>query len=215
MKKIKLSKADILSALLCALTMIPCLGVYNRLPDRIATNFDLSGKPQQYFSKEFMVFVFPLIMAVIQLILCAITNLFHQKDTRDALNKAIRFLTPSVFYVAEFSIMLYALDQNKNIFAIICTLLGIILVIKGNFLPKIRRNMFLGIRTPHTLANQEVWDKTHRFTGAVSTICGILIIPFSFVNNYIVVVFIYLQAIILPFIYSEMIYRAKKQELQE
>lgn len=215
MRKIRLSKADLLSALLCVIAMLPGIGVYNKLPDRIATNFSISGEPQQYYSKAFVVFVFPLIVAAIQLVLCVLTNLFHQKDTRDLLNKAVRFLTPTIYYVGQFTIMLYALEKLTNMLIVVCTLIGVLLIIKGNFLPKIRRNMFLGVRTPHTLANQEVWDKTQRFTGVVSTICGIVIIPFAFDGNWIATFFIYAQAVILPFIYSEMTYRRAKQEVHE
>lgn len=62
MKKIKLNKADWISALLCTVVIIPEISVYSRLPDRIATNFDIYGQPNQYSSKNFAVFGIPLVM---------------------------------------------------------------------------------------------------------------------------------------------------------
>jgi len=37
---------------------------------------------------------------------------------------------------------------------------------------RIRQNYFFGIKTPWTLANEEVWRKTHRFTGYVWVAAG-------------------------------------------
>ncbi len=212
MKKIRLSKADLISALLCTVVIIPEISVYNKLPDRIATNFNVYGQPNQYSSKNFAVFGIPLLMTVIQLILCLITNLFHQTGKRDFINRAIRFISPAMLCFAQLFILLYSLGQIKNITSVVCTFTAVLYVIAGNYMPKIRRNMFLGIRTPHTLGNQEVWDKTHRFTGVIFFICGIVMIPFSLVNNFIAVIMIIAFMIIIPIIYSEMVYRLINQK---
>lgn len=215
MKKIRLCKADLISALLCMAIMIPGISVYNKLPDRIATNFGLNGQPQQYASKNFTVFGIPLLMTAIQLLLCIITNLFHQTGTRDIINRAIRFVFPAVYYVAQFSLLLYALGQIKNPASVACTFMAVLFVVMGNYMPKIRRNMFLGIRTPHTLLNQEVWDKTHRFSGALFILCGIVMLPFSLAGNYIAVGIILAIKMIMPAVYSEMIYRAERSNMHE
>lgn len=215
MKKIQLSKADLISALLCTVVIIPEISVYSKLPDRIATHFNVYGQPDQYSSKNFAVFGIPLVMTVIQLILCLITNLFHQTDKRDFINRAIRFISPAVLCFAQLSILLYSLGQIKNLTSVICTFMAVLYVITGNYMPKIRRNMFLGIRTPHTLSNQEVWDKTHRFTGVIFFICGIVMIPFSLVNNFIAVVMIIAIMMIIPIIYSEMVYRLVNQKMHK
>lgn len=215
MKKIRLSKADLISALLCMVVIIPEISVYSKLPDRIVTHFNVYGQPDQYSSKNFAVFGIPLVMTGIQLILCIITNLFHQTDKRDFINRAIRFISPATLCFTQLYILLYSLGQIKNPTSLVCTFMAVLFMIAGNYMPKIRRNMFLGIRTPHTLRNQEVWDKTHRFTGVIFFICGIVMIPFSLINDYIAVVIIMAVMIIIPIVYSEMVYRLLKQEIHE
>ena len=42
---------------------------------------------------------------------------------------------------------------------------GVMLIVVGNILGKLRANYVIGIRTRWTLADPTVWDKTHRFTG--------------------------------------------------
>ena len=68
-------------------------------------------------------------------------------------------------------------DMNRGVEAGV----GLLLIVLGNFMGKITRNFFVGIRTPWTLASDEVWLRTHRLggklfvlAGAVFFVCGIL-----------------------------------------
>lgn len=215
MKKIRLDKADVISALLCMLLIIPGAVVYGRLPDRIATHFDISGNPGQYVSKGFAVFGIPVVIAAIQLVFCAATNIFCGTDKRDTLNSIIRFVVPAAYYIAQLSILLYALGQLKSVASVVCTFMAVVFVISGNYMPKVRRNMFLGFRTPHTLRYQEVWDKTHRLAGVVLVICGIVMIPFSLMKNYSAVAVIIAVMVIIPLIYSEKVYYSVNKKKHE
>ncbi len=48
-----------------------------------------------------------------------------------------------------------------------------LLLVCGNFLPRVRPSYFMGIRTPWTLASAEVWRRTHRFAGKLLFLCGV------------------------------------------
>jgi uncharacterized membrane protein len=54
-------------------------------------------------------------------------------------------------------------------------IIGGIFVVIGNFLGKVRRNFFVGIRTPWTLASDEVWVRTHRLGGWLFVLAGIAV----------------------------------------
>jgi len=51
---------------------------------------------------------------------------------------------------------------------------AILIIILGNYLPKTRRNWFLGIRTPWTLSSDITWEKTHRLGGRLFMVAGII-----------------------------------------
>ncbi len=57
---------------------------------------------------------------------------------------------------------------------IIVGLISLLLLIMGNYLPKTRSNWFFGIRTPWTLSSEEAWEKTHRITGRLFMVLGLL-----------------------------------------
>lgn len=52
--------------------------------------------------------------------------------------------------------------------------LGILFIILGNFMKTIKPNYFLGIRTPWTLENEQVWKETHELAGKLWFIGGLL-----------------------------------------
>src|SRR6185503_8795883 len=56
---------------------------------------------------------------------------------------------------------------------------GVLLIAVGNYLGKARRIAVFGVRTPWTLADATVWDRTHRFTGAAMVLGGLVLIALS------------------------------------
>ncbi|MCR5323875.1 MAG: SdpI family protein [Lachnospiraceae bacterium] len=206
MKRKLITKPDIISVLLCLSAMLPGILVYGRLSDRIATNFDLAGEPAQYMSKAFTVFGMPLAVSAIQLVLCLASNFFFSNKT-DRINSFIRFISPFALYVGMIVSLMYAMGLLKNVMVIFGCLYALICIITGNYMPKLRRNLLLGIRVPRTLKDQEIWDRTHRFAGGMYIFGGIMAIPVTLTGKYIALIAIALLLLIIPIIYSEMIYR--------
>jgi len=54
--------------------------------------------------------------------------------------------------------------------------IGLLFIVMGNYLPKVRSNWFVGVRTPWTLSSEEVWYRTHRIVGALMVGCGVLML---------------------------------------
>ena len=57
--------------------------------------------------------------------------------------------------------------------------IGILLVILGNIMPKMRRNAMFGLRTKWSMTNDSVWQKSQRFGGIASVLCGLAMIVIS------------------------------------
>lgn len=60
-------------------------------------------------------------------------------------------------------------------------LMGLMFIFLGNLLPKVPKNFFIGIKTPWTLANEVIWDKTHRLGGLLFVIGGVIMLLKGFV----------------------------------
>jgi uncharacterized membrane protein len=59
---------------------------------------------------------------------------------------------------------------------LLMVLIGGFFVVVGNVFGKLRTNYMVGIRTPWTLADERVWDQTHRFGGRVFVAGGLAMI---------------------------------------
>jgi uncharacterized membrane protein len=94
-------------------------------------------------------------------------------------------------------------------------LVGMLFVLIGNYMAKIKMNWFVGIKNPWTLSSEKVWDKTHRFGGKVFIISGLVI---AFMNvlpsNWRLPVFIVtiLMMTFGVFLYSYLLFNKEKKQ---
>src|SRR5690606_6630863 len=56
----------------------------------------------------------------------------------------------------------------------VVALLGLMMVVLGNYLPRVRSNGWMGVRTPWTLENERVWRETHRLAGRTFMVGGLI-----------------------------------------
>ena len=55
---------------------------------------------------------------------------------------------------------------------IVTLAIGVLFMFIGNIMPKIKSNFYLGIKTPWTLSDEEIWLRTHRFAGKTMFAAG-------------------------------------------
>lgn len=85
---------------------------------------------------------------------------------------------------------------------------GALLLVIGNFMGKFRKNFFVGIRTPWTLASDAVWERTHRFAGWLFMLAGLVWIVGGLAHvTPAALVVVTLVAALLPAAWSYFLYR--------
>ena len=75
------------------------------------------------------------------------------------------------------------MDPAFNVVRPVAIATGVLLLAVGNYLGKARQNGFIGLKTPWTLADAGVWDKTHRFTGRAMFLGRLILIVLGFDDN--------------------------------
>lgn len=53
-------------------------------------------------------------------------------------------------------------------------MMGVLFMLLGNYMGKVRSNFLFGIRTPWTLSSNIAWDKTHRLGGKLFFVTGLV-----------------------------------------
>ncbi len=201
MKKM-LTKTDIFAAVLTLCAVIPGFVVYNKLPDKVATHFNMSNEPDGFMPKLAAVVAIPVFLAIMEIVCCLITSTDERTKNSGKLNTIVRFIMPILAFVIEGMMILYALEKLTNVGAVAGLLISVMLILIGNYMPKTRQNSFLGIKTPRTLSDERIWDKTHRFAGFVWTIGGIALLPLFLLGLYIPALIVMTVIVMIPVVYS-------------
>ncbi len=154
------------------------MAVYSRLPDEMPTHWNAAGEVDGTTAKPWGPFLVPMMMAgfaVVFLVLPRISPRGFEIEERGRAFRAI-VLTFLLFMLALQLIMLAAaLGQPVSIGIAMPILVGLLLVVMGNYLSKVPRNFFIGVRTPWTLADEDVWFRTHRLAARTFMLGGLLI----------------------------------------
>jgi len=180
------------------------------LPQKIAIHFDNSGNPDNYLPKAIAAFGIPILLAAINLY----SNFRVNRDPKvenasSAIRSLSRWLVP-VLSVVMVPVMLFmAMGKQIPIVMIASVISGAVVAICGNYLPKCKRNYTIGIKLPWTLDSENNWNRTHRFSGFVWVIGGLIIIINAFVQIPYLPIAVIICLLLLPFLYSYLFYRTK------
>ena len=90
---------------------------------------------------------------------------------------------------------------------------GLMFMVIGNYLPKVKQNNTIGIRVVWTLQDEENWSATHRFSGKIWVASGILCMLCGLFAESIAALVLYvvsiMAAVIISVLYSYLFYKKK------
>jgi len=124
-----------------------------------------------------------------------------------------------VLFFALISVYSLYLAKSQTVPGVqfILILIGLLFIFLGNLMPKTPRNFFIGFKTPWTLANDDVWLRTHRLGGKLFALSGVIMIVKGFVlpyNNGFQQISgaIAMLILLIPLIYSFVIFQQYKDK---
>ena len=174
-------KRDFVPLVLLVLLGIGALIFYPTLPDTIPSHFDADGNPDSFSPKATVVglnvgsgIVLYLVLTFIPLI-----DPFWKKiENRYGVLLFFRDVVIA-FLVFIFVLTMYSANEQRFPGHVLGVGLGFLFLVMGNYLPRLPRNFFFGIRSPWALASEVVWRKTHQVGGWTFVLAGILIAGLS------------------------------------
>lgn len=212
MKK-EIKKTLIITSIITALPILAGLFLWNQLPDVIATHFGMDGTPNGWSSKWFAVIGLPLILVIVNAI-CVIGS---ETDPRrenypKKMMKIVYWICPVCSWICTGSMYAYELGYRmENMWQWVCVFLGIVFAVIGNYLPKVKQNWYLGIKLPWTYADEDNWNRTHRLSGKVWVIGGILLVLNAFVQMKYLEFVIFAAMLLIPTAFSFLYDRKKRK----
>ncbi|MGQ9533210.1 MAG: SdpI family protein [Desulfotomaculales bacterium] len=158
--------------------------LYPHLPDLVPAHWNIRGEVDNYFSRFWGAFALPLLAAGMYLAMLFLPYVDPRRDSYVRFEGAYRAVRAGlVLFLAALQAVIVAVALGGPpdlVPRVVPAALGLLMLVIGNYLPQARFNYFFGVRTPWTLASEEVWRRTHRFSGPAFVLGGLAALAAAF-----------------------------------
>lgn len=183
----------VLYYILMFLPLLVVLVALNFLPEQIPAHYGADNQVTRWGSK-YETLIFPATTILFGYFMLAIAKLSSKQEENGRNNEKVCIIA-GIMLLLVFNTMTYYFlytDFNKienlsdvpvDINQVLFGVLGIVMIIIGNIMPKLRMNSLAGLRTSWSMKNEVTWKKSQRFGGISFLIGGIVIIIVCFLTS--------------------------------
>ena len=202
------------------LPLVEIAAVLPFLPDTVPVHWGIDGMPDRYGSRFEL-----LIPAAILLLVGAVLLISSRKKQPKGVKAGIA-ATMVIFNIIVPIVLYMTFQPQKNILdlsfgKIVCGLTSIVILIVGNYLPKVsweyRLKRKCGFHTRYALSSERVWARTQRAAGYAYTAAGLIGIGAAFLLSDFICLIVMLSSMaafmLITYLYSYFCW--KKEEKNE
>lgn len=172
--------------ILAFLPLIIVLILLPGMPERVPAHYNFAGEVTR-FGLKYELLIMPVLTLAVAGFLYPLSHYSAKKSERGKQNQKTLFACGQIvsvcFCVLSVVMAYYSGNATENIgqthaYRIMAFVLSIMFVLMGNLLPKCKRGelfwLRVGFRTPWTVRDDEVWNKTNRVGGYYMVAAGVL-----------------------------------------
>ncbi|MFA6523505.1 MAG: SdpI family protein [Candidatus Peribacteraceae bacterium] len=193
--------------------------LYDRLPDPVPSHWGLTGAADGFTPKPWGVWLIPLVALAMVVLFPIFKRIDPKRENYEAFARIWELMQLSfvAFMAYIYAMQLYLsfnpLPSPDFVGRFVTFGIGILFVILGNYMGKIRQNFFVGLRTPWSLSDPEVWNRSQRFGGWAFVLGGLAAMANAWLwwNGPILFFAIVIFIAIVPIVYSYLVFRERKE----
>ena len=197
-----------------AIPLIAAIAIYPHLPEQIPIHWNIRGEVDNYGSRAFGLLFLPLLNIAMYLFFVFLPKIDPKRANYlkfESSYLTIRYAF-HIFFILLFGVVMAAsLGYTVDIGKWVAAGAAVLFIIMGNIMGRVRHNYFVGFRFPWTLANEEVWVRTHRFGSRLMVIGGVIALAGAIFTGKTTAFAILMAGIFVPMIitavYSYLIYK--------
>jgi len=148
-----------------ALVMVYTLVVFTRLPETVPVHWGINGKPDRFGSRWEALWAGPVLTTLGIVLTLALPRISPKDFSIDRFGGTFNYtmvLMSTLFAAIHVIIASSASGASFDIGRMLMAALFAFFALLGNVIGKVKRNFYMGVRTPWTLSSERVWDETHR-----------------------------------------------------
>lgn len=211
-------KKDLPLLLIVVLPFIYISYIWGDLPEKVPLHWNSQMEVDRYGDKqEILPIIFSLILMTYLIFL--VIPLIDPKNKLNGMGgkfQKIKFLVTTLMSLLSLFIIYSIKEQSVFNPNFIILAVGVLYLVLGNYFKTIKPNYFIGLRTPWTLEDENVWNKTHALGGQMWFVGGIIVVISSLTLElkmnlnlfFIISAFIF----IVPLVYSFFIFKKVKNK---
>jgi len=213
-------KTEWLPLLLILLSIGLATYFYAYFPVQVPMHWNFQGAIDGYGGRIFGAWFMPILMMALYSILLLLPTIDpknkHYHEFAEAYHAIKNLIVGFIFILYVFT-GLVGLGYSISFNIIMPIMMSALFIILGYYSKKLKQNWTMGVRTPWTLENVKVWDKTNRLMGDLMMISGVIFLLALFpVSNWLRLIFFIIPIgvmIIVPVSYSYFVFKSEKKKL--
>lgn len=214
----KAKQVMIWSLILTGVVVVLGLLLSPRFPENMAIHWNELGEADGYGSRFMGIWFLPLLTLGLTLLLLGIPQIDPLKKNIEKFRSEYNLfiLMFVIFFVyLQLITLLFNLGWQFNLLALLVPAFGGFFYYIGVMMEKAKRNYFIGIRTPWTLANEDVWNETHRVGAKGFKVSGVLALLGVVIPDYAIWIMMVplLLVSIFTVVYSYFVFRKLQPEI--
>lgn len=152
--------------------------IWDSLPERVPIHWNINGEIDNWGSKSFLV----VLVFILPVLMYGVMFAAAKLDPKNRISLMGKKFYKLKFFLVSFmsllAVFLLYISKNQSVSNpnLMYILVGVLLMVMGNYFKVIQPNYFIGIRTPWTLESQDVWKATHKFAGKLWFFGGLIIV---------------------------------------
>jgi uncharacterized membrane protein len=163
--------------LLTGAVLVVTVVAYPHLPNSVATHWNIHNQPNGYSPRWALFLLGPGLMTAMMLLFYFLPWLspknFEVESFRSTYFQIMLMLVTMLAYFSGVALWV-GLGHPLNVGAAIVGGVCLLFVSLGNLMGRVRRNFYIGVRTPWALSSERVWNATHRFAAKTLVAGGLV-----------------------------------------
>lgn len=179
-------RGDLPVLVLFLASLVAGLALYPRIQGPVPMHWNFQGQVDQMGSPLWAVLFFPLMAAGVYVLLLYLPVLDPRRANYSRFAPTMRLFRWTLV-VSMTAIQWVSLAPGLGLpvdpSRWVRVLVGALFAVLGNSLGQLRSSYFVGIRTPWTLADDRVWQRTHRIGGRLLVVAGLVGVASGLLGN--------------------------------